>query len=104
MATFYNDNATASLTASSTGTAVINARRGGYVTYSVSGTFSGTIALQRSPDNTNWYTVTSVTTPTEGNSLEPWPGMWYRLYCSAYTSGTAVCSIYYGGVGSTIGM
>ena len=100
MASLYQDNATASLTAQSTGTASVCARRGGYVAYSVSGTFVGTIQLQRSPDNVNFFNVSSITTPTEGNTIEGWAGMWYRLYCTAYTSGTAVCSVYYSGVQS----
>ena len=98
MATFYQDNATASLTANATGTAPVCVRRGGYVATSVSGTFTGTISLQRSPDNNNWFTIKTYTTPTEDNVIEGFAGMWYRLQCTAYTSGTAVCSVYYSGV------
>lgn len=71
-------------TATGAGTETLTTKEFGI---SVSGTFSGTVALQRSLDGTNWHTVESYTEATEkagdnGNECL------MRLNCTAYTSGT----------------
>ena len=60
-------------------------------TISISGTFAGTIALQRSLDNgSTWHTIESYTTITEKN-VEVVSDYWvYKLRTTAWTSGTAV--------------
>ena len=59
----------------------------------ISGTFVGTIDLQRSfDDGTTWVAVTGEqhTAPVSKVIEEPEDAVQYRLDCSAYTSGTAV--------------
>jgi hypothetical protein len=61
---------------------------------SIQGTFVGTIALQRSFNGgTNWGTVDSYTTVTEKTIQRTSAVYQYRLECTAYTSGTAVCGL-----------
>lgn len=58
---------------------------------SLSGTWSATVKLQRAFDDDaspNWLDVTSYTANTETQVAEIEEGVIYRLYCSAYTSGT----------------
>lgn len=65
---------------------------------SITGTFVGTVALQRADSSGGTYTAvardTSGTQATftsafQGLSMEEdEQGMWYRLECTAYTSGT----------------
>ena len=76
--------------------------------YEVSGTFVGTIELQRSVGNTaSWTTIASLTAPTAGpigvNDGLTNQIVYYRLICTAYTSGTAVASLSYSG-GTTDGV
>ena len=70
---------------------------------SLSGTFVGTIAIQRlikpegdssypAHDDTGWNTVTSKTTVTE-DQIVVGDNCWYRGYCSAYTSGSPVLKL-----------
>ena len=61
----------------------------------VSGTFVGTVILQRSFNGTDWVNLTtaegvvlSFTTPASFTQTEVEGGVYYRLYVSAYTSGT----------------
>lgn len=65
---------------------------------SISGTFVGTVAIQRlmqnaldypSPSDTAWLTVNSFTSPIE-TMVEDGDGCWYRAYCSAYVSGSPI--------------
>lgn len=61
----------------------------GYFNASVSGTFVGTVQLQRKlPGQASFNTVTTYTTPTEAQDQEIEDGTEYRFNCSAYTSGT----------------
>ena len=65
----------------------------------VLGTFSGTVQLQRSPDEANWETVeeyTGTTTKTFSDGLDN-AVLYYRLYVSAISSGTAVLGLSYAG-------
>lgn len=63
---------------------------------SLSGTWAGTVLLQRSFNaGSTWITVSkpdltdaSFTTNVSFSVKEPEPGVLYRLNCSAYTSGT----------------
>jgi hypothetical protein len=57
---------------------------------SISGTFAATVTVQRSPDNSSWFDVNSVTAPIETTGFEP-ELMWYRIGVKTgeYTSGTA---------------
>lgn len=61
---------------------------------SIQGTFSATVTVQRSYDNTNWYDVESFSAATEKIGFEP-EYIWYRIgvKTGAYTSGTAVVRI-----------
>lgn len=68
----------------------------GWFNFSVSGTFSATVSLQRSFDNgTTWVTVQSYTSPTEDVGYEPESGVCYRaaILAGDYTSGTATVRI-----------
>lgn len=76
---------------------------------SLTGTFSGTVALERSDSKTGTFTPVArdtsgtqatFTTAFEGLSMEEdEQGMWYRLNCTAYTSGTINYRI---GLGSVV--
>jgi len=81
--------ASASIAAQNTFTDAV--RLSGYFNISISGTFSATVFVQRSPDNANWYDVSSFTTAFEGTGFEP-ELIWYRVgvKTGGYTSGTAV--------------
>jgi hypothetical protein len=77
--------------------------RGRILGISISGTFTATVALQRLPaeDNfgypiptsTGFLDYASKTAAYEDSLADLAPG-WYRLKCTAYTSGTAVCKIW----------
>lgn len=73
------------------GTAI---KRQGQFALSLSGTFSATIALERTLDGTNWRMVEQYTAPVEKTIEEPLVGVQYRLNCTAYTSGTAKGEFY----------
>ena len=65
---------------------------------SISGTFVGTIKLQASVDNgVSWQIVdtefTAVASKTGTYSASNVNTIQYRFECTAYTSGTAVCSL-----------
>jgi hypothetical protein len=61
---------------------------------SVSGTFSGTLTVQRSRDRTTWLDVDSFTAPTEQYGYDP-EFNWYRVGCKAgnLASGSVVVRI-----------
>ena len=74
--------------------------RGRQLAISISGTFVGTIAIQRNMkaegdssypahDDANWKTITSKTAAFEDQATLG-DNCWYRAYCSAYTSGSPV--------------
>lgn len=59
----------------------------GYFNLSLSGSWAGTVKLERSFDNgSTWLIVDSFTANIETTGYEP-EGATYRLRCSAYTSG-----------------
>jgi hypothetical protein len=66
-------------------------RLSGQFNVSVSGTFSATVTIQRSPDNTNWYDVDTFTAPTEQFGTDP-EQMYYRIgvKTGGFGSGTVV--------------
>jgi hypothetical protein len=66
----------------------------GYFNISISGTFSATVFVQRSTDNTNWFDVDSFTAPVEQYGFDP-EYMYYRIgvKTGGYTSGSIVCRI-----------
>ena len=68
-------------------------------TYEVTGTFVGTVVLERSVGNTvNYQTVASVTGVTAATQLNDGYDnqvIYYRLRCSAYTSGTIGLALTY---------
>jgi len=90
----------ASLVAENTFTTAVQVK--GEFAISISGTWAGTITLQRSHDNgTTYHDVNSWATNFEGVDFEPGRDEWhtsvyYKLgfKTSAYTSGTAVCAIW----------
>lgn len=61
---------------------------------SVSGTFSATVTVQRSYDNSSWKDVATFTSPVEQYGFQP-EIAWYRagVKTGGYTSGTAVISL-----------
>lgn len=66
--------------------------------FSISGTFVGTLTLQRQFTNeTDWYDVDNFTAPYEGTFNEPEKGTKYRLGFKTddYTSGTANVRVSY---------
>lgn len=62
----------------------------GWFNVSISGTFSATVTIQRSFDNSTWRDVDSWTAPTEEVGMEP-EVCWYRIGVKTgnFTSGTA---------------
>lgn len=68
-------------------------------TYTITGSFTATIVLERSVGNeVNWQTVSSFTAatgPTELNDTYDNQVIYYRLRCSAYTSGNPVLELVY---------
>jgi len=61
---------------------------------SISGTFSGTVTVQRSYDNSTWKDVENFTAPIECYGFQP-EIAWCRIgiKTGAYTNGTAVVSL-----------
>ena len=63
------------------------------ITYSVTGTFVGTLVLQKSEDMTNWSPVATTTTTVSATTItaesKARSMTFYRWACTAYTSGTA---------------
>lgn len=61
----------------------------GYFNVSISGTFTATVTLQRSFDNSTWRDVDSWTAPAEEVGMEP-EICWYRIGVKTgnFTSGT----------------
>lgn len=71
---------------------------------SISGTFVGTVDIQRivrgasnnmdypAPGDTGWKTVDSYASPFE-EIVADGDNCWYRAYCSAYTSGSPVAKL-----------
>ena len=66
----------------------------GWFNVSVSGTFSATVTLQRSTDNSTWLDVGTFSSAYEGSSVEP-EIMWYRIGVKTgeYTSGSVVVRV-----------
>lgn len=75
-------------------------------TIAVSGTFSGTITFEGTPDNTNWYTLALVKSDTadrkSGTGTTTTTGLWFhenygllqvRARMSTYGSGAATIKI-----------
>lgn len=65
-------------------------------TYSVSGTFVGTVVLQKSTNYFTWETVATATGSASGTiiaSSDNANQVFYRFWCDAYTSGTIVTSM-----------
>lgn len=78
---------TAELTAA--GQTVTAPRRfDGYFNVSIWGTFSGSIAVQRSFDGSTWLTVDEFDAIGEDYGFEPEEAL-YRVRCTAMTSGLA---------------
>lgn len=74
--------------------------------YSITGTFVGTVELQRSVGNElSWVTVQSFAAPASTSLNDGLDNqiVFYRLIMTAYTSGTAVASLTYSG-GTTDGV
>ena len=63
---------------------------------SISGTFSATVTVQRSFDNSTWHDVDSFTAATQQTGFEP-EVVWYRagVKTGGYTSGTANVRVSY---------
>jgi hypothetical protein len=60
---------------------------------SISGTFVGTVTIQRSKDSTTWFSVEDITTPSQKSGVTG-SAWYYRATLSAYTSGTAAVDLY----------
>lgn len=77
--------------------AAVYVKHGDSFSYAVSGTFVGTVQLQKSQNNgTSWELVVSATGSASGTLLCENPGQGaahFRFVCTAYTSGTIVTSI-----------
>ena len=74
-------------------------KQGDKFTYQVSGTFSGTVLLQRSvTSGQSWETTntfTAISGPTTVIAVGSTQGahIWFRFICSAFVSGSIVTSI-----------
>ena len=62
--------------------------KGEAFTLSISGTFVATVLLQRTRSGGTWRTIETYMAPTEVNVNAAGSGFFYRLNCSAFTSGT----------------
>lgn len=84
---------TASITAQNTFTDPITVR--GLFNFSLSGTWSGTVTLQRSFDGSTWLDVATYTANIEDVGEEGELGVLYRagIKTGEFTSGTAVVRI-----------
>ena len=83
-------------TAISQNSAEVKAPNAELMTLSISGTFTGTIALQRSFDaGATWITVESYTVASEKNIEQASKDFIWRLATTAWSSGTA--TYYLGG-------
>lgn len=73
-------------------------------TLSISGTFTATIALQRSVNEVDWTTVSTYTSATTTSIDDGFDNqtLYYRLACTAYTSGSPAVSLTYA-AGETTG-
>jgi hypothetical protein len=83
---------------SATGTSdQLGVNHGDALTYSVSGTFSATVQLERSDDGIRWEVVGSAITSSASGRIEvshPTRGRYlYRFHCTVRASGTAVTSL-----------
>lgn len=66
----------------------------GYFNVSLSGTWAGTVKLQRSFDaGSTWLVVSSHTADVESVVHQPETDVQYRFECTAYTSGSCVYRI-----------
>ena len=63
--------------------------------FSISGTFVGTVAIQRLFSGSTWLDVKTYTAPAEEIGTEPENDVLYRLKMIASTSGTAVVRLSY---------
>jgi hypothetical protein len=61
----------------------------GHFNFSLSGTWSATVTVQRSWDKTNWFDVDTFTSNYEGVGFDA-EEVWYRATVSDYASGTVV--------------
>lgn len=64
--------------------------------YSVSGTFSGTVIVEVSEDNSGWFPLVTATAAASGfleNHSNTLKAQYYRVRCSVFTSGTIVTSL-----------
>lgn len=98
MLAFNADAAVVSKSFTATGAGgVLSVKTSDSFTYSVSGTFAGTIVLQKSETGgQTWETVASSTAATSGTVLVESRAsnqVMYRFFCSAYTSGTIVTTM-----------
>ncbi len=76
-------------TFTATGASTNNIRLRGDYNVSIGDTFVGTIIVQRNfNDGRGWLPVKSYTAPAEELGYETEPGVDYRLFVSAYTSGS----------------
>ena len=82
-------SATAAITAQNTFTGAIQLH--GQFNFSLRGTFSATITVQRSYDNSTWHDVEEFTAEVERVGFEPESNVWYRagVKTGDYNSGTA---------------
>ena len=64
------------------------------MTFSLSGSFTATIDIQRSYDaGSTWHVVKSYNAPIEENLDTPSDHFIYRIDCSAHSGGTAVYAL-----------
>lgn len=74
----------------------LSVKIGDSFTYAVSGTFSGTVLLQRSTNTFTWSTVATATGATSGTVIAESNNanqVHYRFWCDAYVSGTIVTAM-----------
>jgi len=74
----------------------LSVKVGDSFTYAVSGTFVGTVVLQKSTNYFTWETVATATGSASGTVIAESSNsnqVIYRFFCTAYTSGTIVTSM-----------
>ena len=72
----------------------LSVKRNATIEYSISGTFVGTVAIEKTMDGVNYKQVTAdLTAPASGSFANTTKDSVYRVRCSTHTSGSIVTSL-----------
>jgi hypothetical protein len=82
-----------SVTAVNDVSAVLAIRQGETVTYDVSGSFTATVVVEQARSRDVWTVIATATAAASGAFTAERAGTRYRFRCTAFTSGTATCTL-----------